>query len=507
MKLSLLKPLSILAIIFAFLFLPFCKVLQNGLCCYDDVGYALVAKNIAAGIGYATTMSYIGSNYAISHFDYALGQGPVGILPTALAFRLFGVNPFIPGIVQILFECILLCLIAWRILKEYSLPRTALFLFSSLLLITLISGNSFEHWHTMLGESLAALFIMLAFAFLLRSDRLPASPIYAGLCLGLSVLTKEIAAIFVITFSIYSIAKSFENSFTHDQQQKNPWKSLFYFAVAGITPFIAFETWRFATLGRVGYFRNWNQHIHFIASYSPKQSESRILLNNLTHRLDQFGDAFYIPLLLLTVLTLASMLLSLSAPRTTKQLTTTLGCGILLYFAYWIFSSTGPARHIYIGIIIACFLIPFPILIQKKLFYGILPFLILASFLAPLGSHYFSAKTKEVFHTVSHPESSRQIYAAEHDILHHIQTAYPRTTILIPWWAHGAMVEFLSPRWSLFWGWDRLKQQQQSIVLINKRLAALCQEEDAFATVLQENNCKPAYGSGEYTLYACDKNS
>ena len=87
-----------------FSFILFCVGLNqsHGLCCADDAWFAIVAKSLASGLGYATTFS---ASEEITHpilFNPSTGTGPTLIVPCAIAFKIFGKNEVLPGLTAIL---------------------------------------------------------------------------------------------------------------------------------------------------------------------------------------------------------------------------------------------------------------------------------------------------------------------------------------------------------------------------------------------------------------------
>jgi 4-amino-4-deoxy-L-arabinose transferase-like glycosyltransferase len=156
-------------------------------------------------MGYAFTLNYSGPDFSANKFNPGLGQGPVGILPVALAIKVFGASPITSGLTQVVLEFILLFLVAFSLISLYKTNRIPMFFISSLLLITLISGLHYEHWYAMLGESIAALLILCGYLVWAKHGQSQRSGFEAGLCFGLAVLTKEISAIFVIAFIFYVV--------------------------------------------------------------------------------------------------------------------------------------------------------------------------------------------------------------------------------------------------------------------------------------------------------------
>jgi hypothetical protein len=59
---------------------------------FDDAFFAVVAKNVASGVGYAS------SYHEVKPYDEEISTGPSVILPTALLARAFGNKLWVPGV-------------------------------------------------------------------------------------------------------------------------------------------------------------------------------------------------------------------------------------------------------------------------------------------------------------------------------------------------------------------------------------------------------------------------
>src|SRR5262249_43011308 len=101
-------------------FILFCIGLNqsHGLSCADDAYFAIIAKSLASGLGYATTFATSGE---ISHpvlFNPSTGTGPTLIVPCAVAFKIFGKNEVLPGLTAILTWGSILTLVLVRISRR-----------------------------------------------------------------------------------------------------------------------------------------------------------------------------------------------------------------------------------------------------------------------------------------------------------------------------------------------------------------------------------------------------
>lgn len=506
MKNNLVRFFILAAVALLFLLVPFFMSFQKGLSFYDDIGYAIIAKNLVKGYGYSTTINYVGSDYIISPFNFAVGQGPVGILPVTIFFIIFGVNPFIPGFVQVGMEGFLLFFIAFILFKKYSITRTIVFFVSSLFLINLVSGLHYEQLHAMLGESIAAFFVMCAFFIIYEYSELKIWNLLSGIFFGFSVMTKEISAIFVIVFIFFMALFVFFSFFQRNAKRNLLIYNFIFFIIGEIIPIFFFELWRFTVLGWDGFLKNWQQHLVFVASYSPKNSVEKSFLSTLFDRATVFKDNFFVGPFFCIGIILLAIAICFSVKRNKVYKIGILGVSTIVYFVYWIALSTGPARHAYVGVIVTCFIVSIPLLVTQKKLVGILPACIFLGFLLPKSGGIFMKKIDETVAILS-KKKVQSNYAPEHEILSYIEDKYPNTRILTPWWAHVAMIEFFSPKPLLFSGWDSIGHQKNSLVVLNKKVESAFQEEiEKNEKVLTENQCVKIYERLPYSLYSCNKN-
>ena len=69
-----------------------------GVHCFDDALNATVAKNLAAGLGYGSTLA----SGELRPFDLSITTGPTVILPAALGIAVAGNRPWVPGTTLVL---------------------------------------------------------------------------------------------------------------------------------------------------------------------------------------------------------------------------------------------------------------------------------------------------------------------------------------------------------------------------------------------------------------------
>lgn len=177
---------------------------------YDDSFNASVAKNVALGLGYASSYD------TITPFDTYVTTGPTLLLPTALAIKIFGNTSWIPNVVTAVVTLAMLMLIlhfashrlqiSWGVLALSCIPTIALM------------THHVDGWNRLRGDILAGELVVLG-ALILPFG--PSSDgqsgnlrrvFIAGLILGLAALTKilalacvaGIAGIFLLSLVVHS---------------------------------------------------------------------------------------------------------------------------------------------------------------------------------------------------------------------------------------------------------------------------------------------------------------
>ena len=103
-----------------FSFILFCVGLNQstGLASADDAFFAVTAKSLASGLGYATTFPVFSKEIGHPILFFPGGSGPTLIVPCAIAFKIFGKNEVLPGLTAILTWGSVLTLVLARISRR-----------------------------------------------------------------------------------------------------------------------------------------------------------------------------------------------------------------------------------------------------------------------------------------------------------------------------------------------------------------------------------------------------
>lgn len=215
-----------------------------GVHCGDDALNATVAKNLVSGLGYGSTLN----SGKLQLFDLAITTGPAVILPTTLGIAVAGNRPWVPGTASVLLWGTLLVGL-YGILKKTgvggspgALRDAAVFFLVS---IPLLFPFHFELWSNLLGEAVAALFLLIACA-LVGGSLSTRRTFFAGLTCAMAALSKLIAAPgLVVVLGVLAVRSAF--------WEKNPWRAtaglLLACGVGFLAPLLVFEGYKVVVLG------------------------------------------------------------------------------------------------------------------------------------------------------------------------------------------------------------------------------------------------------------------
>lgn len=218
-----------------------------------DEAYVLQAPlNLVEGNGFSTE-DWIEGGPRIA-FDAVVSTGPVLGLPTAVSFALFGVSIESARIVT--FGFFLLLLAALTVLGR----RVAGWWGAAAALVTLLVFDTRADFprtvifgpSDAIGEYSAAALIAAGFALLPRWRS------WAGLLLGLAVMTKTISGIALLAALIVVVILP-PISGSHR-------RSVLVFSAAAAAPFVTWEVIRFVSLGPGGYWESFKQFLGFVYS-------------------------------------------------------------------------------------------------------------------------------------------------------------------------------------------------------------------------------------------------
>jgi hypothetical protein len=337
-------------LIFFFFLVVYGHLFSEGLGAADDAFIAIVAKNLSMGYGY----SYSGianETDGIFLFHPGINTGPPLILPAAGLIKVFGNQPWVPGLVTPTISIILLLLIFQQTVTRHGWIR-------SLLFTTLMIGFSylfttrrlFALWFSLLGEIPSVLLSILGTILLVAHDQKKTKVIVGSLLLGLAVQTKMIALLTAIPVLIMFLTHVLKKS----PINKNKAASIALPIVFFVAPFLLFEIWKVAVLGITGY----EEHlfisvkafktVHGVPPLFTGYALPKMLLERSEILHNHFGCG--IPFLLAGLVILLILIYRYGKNDFSQQFCYVLFISAFLHLTWWLLFSNGNPRYALMGI-------------------------------------------------------------------------------------------------------------------------------------------------------------
>lgn len=484
----------------SFVVISLALVWSKGICCGDDAYLSTVAKNLANGLGYVSTMQAFVPKYVIRSFDFTDGTGPTIVLPAALFIKTFGNTYWAPGLTNVTLWSLMLVIIG-LLLQKYNLGvGFALFAISFLYLDYARLTYHFEHWYALLGEVPTSLLILLGLlVFLRRESRF--NQILSGVLFSLAVEAKFLSVVAFLAFLavqafIFRRGQSESKSF----YIKNYLYRILFVGAGFLLPIMLFESWKFLVLGPSGYLENMRGFLQFVGETGTSINSPSSVSQLYTARIDSLADRFGIWLPSVGFMLILSWFM-LNKDVDLKRLYIILTCIVIVYSFYWFFISNGRARYIIICLVLLNFILTLSLLSSRPKVYIFLYFALLIVFpsniwirlgypLDNINGKYFqpSSQTKALLKTSE--EISQIIYAN------------PEKKIATQWWATAADVEYIldsSLNFTTFRD-DSLYDENSIWVVVNTRFMDSADKD--FNELLA--NCKNVQGIDIYILANCE---
>lgn len=345
------------------IFIIFCTVVlglvfSNGICCGDDAYYAIIAKNLANGLGYTSTIQDSHSDFQIKVFDPRIGVGPTIIFPASLIIKIFGNTYWAPGLSIVIIWMICLYFI-WRKLNKLVPNKLELTISigTFFILSYLFTAYHFEQWYALLGEIPAAFLVMLGILEYFDSSS-KAHWILTGFIFFLASQAKPITLLpFAIFLSFLFLKAIFSTKEYRHQAIRTYFKSVFYITIGFMIPFLMFEGWKLLTLNWSGYTLYYKEV--FLWGTEKGTGGIDISTSRLIDRIKILTDRFgiYLPAVIALLIGVGVFI------RKEKKLSAifySISSVIFIFSFYWIFISIGWARYFFIGLIFIIFLLILP---------------------------------------------------------------------------------------------------------------------------------------------------
>lgn len=489
-------------------------MISRGVCCADDGSFALLAKNLAWGYGYASSIGYHSSIFSLKLFDSTVQTtGPVLIFPTALNIWLFGNQYWVPGATHIFIWLTLLVAI-YKILcsvTESNRVSTAGIVF--LVLIYAVSPYHFEQWCALLGEVPSILFVILGYILWAINPFSKRRLAQASLLIGLGVMTKLLSLIYLVTFVLSVFFWNLSSNAAG--KIRSALTDLFWVGGFCLLPLVCFEVWKFLVLGFAGYIDSSLQFLEFLRGQGMINKLS--IMEQLTERSQIFYSRFGVSISVILFFGLASICLAFNiGDNWLRRLIAVSSAGTFAHLIYWLFFSVGWPRYFYSGLMFLCFIVSTPLLVinKKK---GLAIYLLAIAILLT-GAIYrpklltgtvwpinYPILIPDTWFTAT-PARKNQLLVTEF-----LDARYDRRPFVAFWGGSITDLEYLSRGVANFIGYQGLKSQdyERGFLLINNKELDKYKyggsEEQQFKSLIA--NCGlPVLIAEPYVIYDCKLN-
>jgi hypothetical protein len=478
----------------AFVALNLAFVVSRGVCCGDDAFSAVVAKNLASGSGYATSLGFDRPYFVLEPFDAHITTGPPLVLPVSAMIRLLGNRFWVPGTVQVALWTLLL-VATWRaLLPVASGARRATVGIAFLWVSYAVSPDHLEHWYAMLGEVPAALAILLGLAIWAVDPGSRRRSFIAAVLWSLAVLTKVLAVIYAAPCLLAAVVVGSLDG-RHAKRRCGVFVPL---AVGFLLPILAFEAWKGASLGLEGYLAQLRSLESLILTYGMKRTG--FVPAEITVRLIAFYTGFGVSLPGLLVLTaFGGSLAWRTAGAVFRRLYLVLLAGVVVHTGYWLLFSIGLPRYFLIGVVLLSALLTIPCLALRRgapalLYSGALAL----SLVGAVGRVQYPISILQGEWSASPPTRSNR-----ESVVSFLDARLDRRPFIGQWWASVADLEYLSKGVLDFKGYAALRAKELSrgvLVVTNGRFDDT--GDKAFSSLVA--GCgRPVLAAAPYAVHEC----
>lgn len=349
---SLIRGLKILSIML-FLVIIFFQIFKTMTCPlgYDDAYQASVSKNIAKGLGYAT--SYNG----IKLFNPELTTGYPIVLPVALGMKIFSNKYWVPNLICSSIVLFLLLIVLYLPKKFDFIDEKKLWIWRTIFLGFLVFSCSLEplmKYHlelsSFLGEMPSVLLIIIFTFVLIIAKNKKSTFILAGLLGGLAFATKFISIISVFPIFAAYLFLTCQNK--NDFKEKIPHIAMFLIGFA--LPYIAFEIFKIVDLGGISQYLQMKaeEHEFFIANGSGISGNGNIFKrfsDNSKNLISLTGFIRFFIILLMPIIFTVKLLKNRKTIHPQSYFVYIFMFAFAVNLYWWLFMSLGWGRHLLIG--------------------------------------------------------------------------------------------------------------------------------------------------------------
>ncbi len=488
--------ISILELI-AFALLALSFVFSVGICCGDDAYHAVIAKNLADGLGYTSTIQAKRTDFIALPFDPIVGVGPTIILPASLAIKFFGNSYWAPGLAHVMLWS-LLCVGIGSLIRKYhseiGLPLATLSFFY--LGYTLFTFH-YEQWFALLGEIPAALLIILAVLLFFHKSDSRLRQFFAGIAFSLAVQAKLLSLLAFATFLfVLAIFHASDKSESAPGRSREFFSQVFYLCVGFIVPFVIFETWKYFKLGLTVYIERWRDYLSFIDEQGIK-GQMLTLIKLYKMRAGTIYERFGITLPSVTFLIVLVGVL-VNKNEDVRRLYFVFVSMIVSYSFWWVFFSIGWPRYYIIALILIIAVASLPFLSLHPRKWMLLYLVLLIAWPAHTWDHIkfpFSQFDAQYFKPTKRTEALLQAS----NILFQSRV---KERILTQWWATAADLEYIMNENLAFTTYRDETQKSAHPYWIGANSKFLNKSDKDFIDLL--NRCKNLRDINGYLVGRCE---
>jgi hypothetical protein len=440
-----------ITVYFILLFTAVESAFSIGISAADDEATASIAKNLAYGYGYSVSIHWDGFPGVFPFPWGTVAIGPTLVLPAAVLIKIFGNEPWVPGLTTVLEITILLFILTWVHARRISsLSAAGYMLLFGLLCFALVGDEWFVIWYDLLGEMPAALLVIVGATLWVGNPEDRTTIALSGFCFGLAFMAKFISVLGVLPMGGWLAMGLFR-----DRHNRGRALSLIMIAAACfLIPLSSFELWRLATLGPSAFVEVWRDIFAFIGSNGLSGSLLHDLIGHASGKLTLVTPNIHLSPLLILSLLIASGFVALGSANA-RPIYAYFAAAALLHWTWWIFvSPSGWFRYMLIGLVYqAAALASLAYAVQRR------QALVAVAIALILGLHYpdpLGAISSPIRRSIANrfkasPELTHLREAAE--LLEHLPG---KPKFVTAWWVTGVGLEYMLPTVGNFIRSDRV---------------------------------------------------
>jgi len=275
-------------------------------------------------------------------------MGPVLLVPMAGVIKVFGNEPWAPGLVAAIEITGLLAAIAWLQLRRASAVIVSGYMLSfGLVSYALIDPN---FWSAGLGEMPAALLCVLAGTVVAAGVRPRTAHVaIASLLLGAAVMTKHLSFLTYVPLAVWLGFNVVAELPTRAAALRMALTSVAWLLV----PPLAFEVWKFLSLGLDAFVANWGDFIQYSLQQAGATQTSSPLERVVRHVgvfRGYFGMSVW--LVLAVDVCVAGLVWWRAQDRRAVALSLFFASAAMVHLLWWLFFSLGWPRYALIGLVL-----------------------------------------------------------------------------------------------------------------------------------------------------------